>query len=987
MRRIGLAGSLLLTATGLLAQATGTTTADLRGVVVDETGSALPGASITATNQDNGFSRQATSDAGGSFAIRLLPPGLYRVSASLPGLRAADVPNVRLSVGTTTTLELRLEPSAVAESVTVTAETPLIDTSSTELSKTIDEAKIRNLPINQRNVLEFALTTPGVTVGRGPQVGAFPTSGLSINGQSPRYNNILVDGVDNNDSVVGSVRSTISQEAVREYQVIQSSYPAEYGKATGGIINVVTRSGSNAWHGSAFAFFRDESLSADNFLSGTRTPFQQNQYGASLSGPILRDRLFFFAVAERLTVADANVVTISDDDVTMIRAAGFDIQNGVVPFDRNADSLFGRLDFLPSPSHTFSLRGTYARSLDENQQAWGGLVARSSGGVRNLEDGSVGLTGTSILTASLSNELRALYADRSQRLDSLDPNRSPQVTIVGVATFGTQPLLPNPRDTQVYQIFDAISWFGGRSSYKAGFDYTHTTFAGSVPANFAGSYVFDLWPAGALRKRRLRPVTPVSSARVSAIRTGKGRRACSALSCRESGTSRTACSCGWACATTTRSRPIPSRATRTTGRRGSRSPGRARDTWRVRGGLGRFYGAAAIVPMFAIAVNNGIQTVYVGRILGPPGQSPSEPWNLPDHRFPDPTSAGADRVPQPVVRPAGCENAMPPDLDLEACAQFESAYTDQANLGFEIQIGPRLRLQRRLPVRPRQKHPRVAQHQPSDRRGTSTESRAFASIYLDSASGNSWYNGVTVGLQTRTGGPFEMSAFYTYADAQDDYIDWLTPIQLQDPLNPQDERGPSIHVPRHRATLTAIYTTVGRALPWYARDWNLATIAAFEAGRPFNVIAGYDRNGMAIRFPTARRESRATADSSRTPSTWTCGSRARSRSAPWLSKRRSRCSTSSTARTCSESTMSATWTRPTRRIPISETPNDRRRPPPHPVRAESLVLGGSRSATESPGTARSSPWARPPIRCSRRRTRRHSAASRRACARSIRGRR
>ncbi len=843
MGRIGLAGALLLTATGLLAQATGTTTADLRGLVADEEGSALPGASITATNQGNGFSRQATSDAGGSFAIRLLPPGLYRVSASLPGLRAADVPNVRLSVGTTTTLELRLEPSAVTEAVTVTAETALIDMSSTEISKTIDEAKIRNLPINQRNVLEFALTTPGVTVGRGPQSGSFPTSGLSINGQSPRYNNIIVDGVDNNDSVVGSARSTISQEAVREYQVIQGSYPAEYGKAAGGIINVVTRSGSNTWHGSAFAFFRDESLSADNFLSGTRTPFQQTQYGASLSGPILRDRLFFFAVAERLTVADANFVTISKKDAEMIRAAGFDIQNGVVPFDRNADSLFGRLDLLPSPSHTVSLRGTYARSLDENQQAWGGPVARSSGGVRNLEDGAVGLTGMSILTANLSNELRALYADRSQRLDSLDPLRSPQVTIVGVATFGTQPLLPNPRDTQVYQIFDAISWFGGRSAYKAGFDYTHTTFAGSVPASFAGLYVFAPVNGGTAQEA-------FAAGLPSFFGQGFGdpywEGTTSVLGAFVQAewnlTDRLLLRLGLRYDYEKPADPLPSDQNNWAPRFSFSWAGA--DTWRVRGGLGRFYGVAAIVPMFAVAVNNGMQTAYTGRILGPPGQSPAEPWDLPERRFSDPTSAGVDRFPQPVVRPAGCEGAMPPNLDLEACAQFESAYTDQANLGFEIQIGPRLLFNADyLYARGRNimESRNINSLIPGGPRPT-RPNPAFGNIFLDSARGNTWYNGVTVGLQTRTGGPFEMSAFYTYADAQDDYIDWLTPIQLQDPLNPEDERGPSLHVPRHRATLAAIYTTVGRGLPWYARDWNLATIAAFEAGRPFNVFAGYDRN-------------------------------------------------------------------------------------------------------------------------------------------------
>jgi len=849
--RIGLAGPLLLTATGLLAQATGTTTADLRGLVVDEAGSALPGASITVTSQDAGFSRQATSDAGGAFAIRLLPPGLYRVSASLRGMRAADVPNVHLSVGATTTLELRLEPSEVAEAVLVTAETTLIDRSSTELSKTVGEAKIRNLPINQRNFLEFALTTPGVTVGRGPQSGAFPTSGISINGQSPRYNNIVVDGLDNNDSAVGSVRSAISQDAVREYQVIQSPFPAEYGKAAGGVVNVVTRSGSNEWHGSAFAFFRDESLSADNFLTGTTTPFQQTQYGATLSGPILRDRLFFFAAAERLEVADANVVTISDADVAMIRSSGFDVRNGAVPFDRNGTTYLGKLDLLPSPSNALSLRGTYGRALDENQQPWGGLVARSNGGVRNIEDAAVALAGTSILTASLSNELRALYADRSHRLDSLDASRSPQVGILGVATFGTQLALPQPRDTQVYEIFDAISWFGGRSAYKAGFDYTHTAFAGSLTATFAGGYTFSAQAEGppGVPAGGLRAIDAFTAGLPNSFVQGFGdphwEGTASALGAFVQGewnlTDRLLLRLGLRYDYEKPADPLPSDTNNWAPRFSFSWAGS--DAWRLRGGLGRFYGVAAMFSALAIGVNNGIQTTNANRtLLGSSAElSPAVPWRLPGRRFPDPASARADLLPQSVTRPAGCEGAMPPNLDLEGCAQFDSAYTDQANLGFEIEIGPRLLFNADYVYARGRNILASRQINPLIDRGP-RPNPAFAGILLDSASGNSWYNGVTAGLQTRSGGPFEMSAFYTYADARDDYIDWLHPFQLQDPLNPQDERGPSIHVPRHKATLTAIYTTTGRRLPWYARDWTVATIATFISGRPFNVLAGFDRN-------------------------------------------------------------------------------------------------------------------------------------------------
>lgn len=852
MGRVGLAASLLLAATGLLAQATGTTTADLRGLVTDEAGSALPGVTIIATSQDSGLSRQDTSDSGGAFAIRLLPPGLYRVSASLPGLRAAEISNVRLSVGATTTLELHLEPSEVSEAVLVTAETSLIDRSSMDLYKTIGETEIRNLPINQRNFLEFALTTPGVTAARGPQIGAFPTSGISINGQNPRYNNFVVDGLDNNDPAVGSVRSTFSQEAVREYQVIQSPLSAEYGKATGGIVNVVTRSGSNAWHGAAFAFYRDENLSSNNFLTGSPTPFQQAQYGASLSGPILRDRLFFFATAERLTVDDANVVTIEDADVALIRSQGFEIQNGVVPFDRNGTSVLGKLDLLPSPSHAFSLRGTYARSLNENQQAWGGLTARSSGGVGSLEDAAVAITGTSILTANLSNELRALYADRSQRLDPLDPNRGPQVTIQGVATFGTQRILPQPRDTQVYQIFDAVSWSGNRSAYKAGFDYTHTAFAGSAPGSFAGTYQFSALrdgpgvPAGGLSQREAFAAgLPYNYSQGFGDPYWRGATNYLGVFAQGEWTvqDRLLLRLGLRYDYEAPADPLPSDGNNWAPR--FSLSWAAGDAWRVRGGAGRFYGVAALIPMFAISINDGVQTTYTGRVLGEgsPEQSPSVPWDLPGRRFPDATSAGTSQYPQPVVRPAGCESAMPPNLDLEACAEFQSAYTDQANVGFELEVGRHLLVnvdylyaRGRNILESRNINPLIDG-------GPDRPNPDFAAIVVDSAFGNSWYDGVTVGLQTQSGSPFQMSAFYTYADGQDDYIDWLTPIQLQDPLDPQEERGQSIHVPKHKATLTAIYTTVGRSLPWYARDWTIATIVDFVAGRPFNITAGFDRNG------------------------------------------------------------------------------------------------------------------------------------------------
>lgn len=849
VRRAVLALVFSLCAASLFAQATGTTTGDIRGRVTDESGGSLPGVTVTATGQETGLARSATAADDGSFVIRLLPPGIYRVTAVISGFQPGELSDVRVTIGSSANVDFALRVAGVAEAVTVRGQAGLIDPASTEVAKTIGETKIRNLPINQRNFLDFALTTPGVTAERGPQSGAASTSGLSINGQSPRYNNVVVDGMDNNDEAVGSVRSTFSQEAVQEYQVVQTPFASEYGRMTGGIVNIVTRSGTNEFHGSGFYFFRDDSLSDDNFLTGTKTTFEQHQYGASLGGPLLRDRLFFFGAAERLDVSDANVVTISDAAVALIRTNGFDVENGEVPFDRDRDTFLLKLDLLAGPNHAFALRGSYSEETDENQQVWGGLVARSGGGVRDLEDTAVALTGTSIFSPRISNELRLLYADRTHRLEPLDEAGGVAVTILGVATFGTQRFLPQPRDTQVYQVFDAVSLFQGRSTFKLGVDYTRTDFEGSLPLNFAGLYRFGALPGG------LPGLPPAGLTALQAFGAGVPQVFAQGFGDPDGSgkTNHLGVFGQWEWNASDRFLlrlglrydyddpidPFPEDSDNWSPRLSFAWQGG--DNWRLRGGAGRFYGVAALGPMFAVAIQDGVNVRTIVRTIQG-GPSPLVPWRLPDRRFASAEQAGTSVVPLTVLRPAGCEGAVPPDLDIEGCAEFDSAYTDQANLGFEIALVDQLLFNVDY-LYARGKDIFVTRNvNPITAPPTGRPNPAFSDIFRYGPDGNSWYNGVTLGLQTRIGGPFEASFFYTYADAEDDYVDWLTEFQLQDPLRPEDERGPSVHVPKHKATLSAIATTVGRQLDWWARDWTLALIADYAGGRPFNVLAGFDRN-------------------------------------------------------------------------------------------------------------------------------------------------
>jgi Carboxypeptidase regulatory-like domain/TonB dependent receptor-like, beta-barrel/TonB-dependent Receptor Plug Domain len=815
---------LYLVSARLLAQATGTTTGDLRGRVTDESGAVRPGVLVTATSLETGLARTDTTGSDGRFAVRLLPPATYRVAATLQGFQPLEVSAARVALGSSTNLDLRLAIATVAESVTVAARSGLIDHASTDVSKAIGETMIRNLPINQRNFLEFSLTTPGVTADRGPQTGAASTSGLSFNGQSPRYNNVLVDGLDNNDQAVGSVRSTFSQEAVQEYQVIQSPFASEYGRAAGGIVNIVTRSGSNDFHGSAFDYFRDESLAGNNFLTGTKTPFRQNQYGASFGGPLVRDRLFFFGAAERLDVSDANVVAISDEAVSVIRQAGFDVENGVVPFGRDRSAYLLKLDWVPGSSDTFALRGTDSRETDENQQAWGGLIARSGGGVRKIEDTALALTGASIFSSSLSNELRLLYADRSHRLESLDPTGGVSVTILGVATFGNQRLLPQPRDTRIYEVFDALSLFRGRSSYKLGLDYVRTELQGRLPLYFAGFYEFsalsELSPLDAFAEGHPTnfaqgfgdPAGEGSTNEFGAFAQGEwylGERFLLRLGLRYDLEDPIA--------------PFPRDSDNWSPRLSFSWAGG--DTWRVRGGAGRFYGVVPIGPAFAVGIENGVRARTIVRtVLG--GPPPDEPWQLPDHRFGNESEAGASVVPLSVFRPG----------------RFESVYSDQASLGVEKEIAGALLLNLDyLHVRGRKILIERNINPVIDELGRRPDPD-FSEIFLYESAGNSWYDALTAGLRTRLGGRFEIAAYYSYAVAEDDYIDW-SEGQPQDPLNIVAERGPTLHVPRHKAVLSAVYSTVGRAGAWWERDWTVAMIADFLAGLPYNELAGFDRNG------------------------------------------------------------------------------------------------------------------------------------------------
>ena len=516
----------LSTVTASRAQ-TRATSADLVGIVYDQSRAVLSGATVTATNTDRNQSRSTTTDAAGRFAIPALPPGVYSVKAELAGFTAQSLQDVVLQLGAQVALEFTLGLASIAEQLTVLASPPIVDREQTAVATVITQQQINTLPINGRDFLSFSVITPGVTRDNTPQQGASATSGLTFAGQRARSNNITVDGLDNNDIILGSVRATFSQEAVGEFQVVTNSYSAEFGKASGGVVNIVTKSGTNVPSGNAFFFFRDSSLNSKEYferftpagdaIDRDKAPYSQQQFGGIFGGPIQRDRTFFFGSFERLNVKTNNFVTIDDTTpvllfgqpigsvAAILRGAGFPVETGNVPYAVKSNQALFKVDHEIASNQHLALRYNYGDGLNENTELWGGLVARSRGAALDNTDHMMAASHTAVVSPTIVNELRFQFARRDQKVNSLDPTcggpcsaedqGGPTLEILGIASVGRQRFTPQPRLSDRYQVLDTASLFRGNHQWKAGIDFNYVNHkTQALPLHFGGRYLFQPLP-------------------------------------------------------------------------------------------------------------------------------------------------------------------------------------------------------------------------------------------------------------------------------------------------------------------------------------------------------------------------------------------------------------------------------------------------------------------------------------------------------------
>jgi len=479
----------------------------IQGTVTDESGGVLPGVSVTIRNTGTGVVRETQTDGAGVYRAPLLPVGSYDVTAALTGFATTKRPSLTLNIGQVLDADLTLKVATAQEEVTVTAEAPIVEPNRTHQASTVGERAVANLPVNGRNFIDFVLTTPGVNRDvRGGDI--------SFAGQRGTLNSLVIDGADNNNTFFGQTLGRtgsgrapyqFSQDAVQEFQVNRNAYSAEYGRAGGAVINVVTKSGTNDFHGSAFEFYRDKSLNANSYANRilvpprARQPLRIHQFGGSLGGPVQKDKAFFFLCygGQRQTIPDPIVLTLPGNLPTDVdtQAGLATVQGKATEYQqtRDQDVLLAKLDYQLDPRHRLTIRYNHQNFTGQNGENSGPTNAEEHSGDALVRTRTVNLSLSSVFTSSFFNELRMQYARDKE--PGLANTNTPEVVLnqgaQRILTFGRNNFSPRETTIKRFQIADTVTWIRGAHSWKTGIDVNHDDIFNFFPGFFGGGFTFN----------------------------------------------------------------------------------------------------------------------------------------------------------------------------------------------------------------------------------------------------------------------------------------------------------------------------------------------------------------------------------------------------------------------------------------------------------------------------------------------------------------
>lgn len=490
-----------LSATTVAAQET-INYASVSGRVTDPQAAIVRGARVTARQTETNVTAETTTDADGRFRFPYLRVGPYEITVHQEGF--ADVTHkLTLTIGAAFELPVSLKIPELTTNVVVSGQTTVLEAARSQIAGTVSQAEVKNLPLNGRNFLDLALLVPGVSptnIGSTQlfaETSAVPGQGLSVGSQRNFSNSFIVDGLSANDDAAGLSGIPYGADAVDQFQVVTSGGQAELGRALGGYINVVTKSGTNTVHGDVYDYIRDDGLNAPNALSRTKLPMNQQQYGGGVGGPVVRDRTFYFSNFEQRRLDQSGLTTISVDSVNTINARlaavgypGSPVATGIYPNPVNTTNLFGKLDHQFSGNDQLTLRYSLYHVNSDNARGAGALLApTASAGLNNI-DQSFAVSNTVTLSERTVNETRAQFAYGDLKAPPTDPI-GPAVSIAGVASFGTSSGSPTRRLNKMYQVVDNLSHQAGAHALRAGVDFLFNDDTITYPRSIRGAYTFQ----------------------------------------------------------------------------------------------------------------------------------------------------------------------------------------------------------------------------------------------------------------------------------------------------------------------------------------------------------------------------------------------------------------------------------------------------------------------------------------------------------------
>lgn len=478
LRFVGLL-AVLLSTTSMVMHGQATAASSLAGTITDASGAVVPDATVTVTNPATGLTRTVTTSSSGTYRVDLLQPGTYNVKVTKSGFAASNATNVVLAVSTTTTQNIALKLGSASETVEVTGEAPVVDTTKTSIGMEVTPRQIEDLPMNGRNFESLAYLAPGAKASAPWDPTKARVAGVSINGSNGRNMNITINGVDDKDNTVGGPVMQLPLEAVQEFNISTNRFSAANGRSSGAAVNVITRSGTNSYHGSAYLFDTQTALNANDKLNAQAgnptSQFERQQFGGRFGGPIIKDKTFGFFALERLREhTSIPVLPSAYTELSLVK--GLKAGN----FTFNPDPA----QTIPTPYFDWRYNARLDHNFSSKHQAFISYSAQSnkdlndqSGNANDLTEGNfqtnqliaTNATLNSVLTNRLVNSFTAGFQYWNNLIDSTIA--APLVTFPQGISFGTNGNVPQQSYQRKFQFRDDITYTRGNHGLKFGVDY------------------------------------------------------------------------------------------------------------------------------------------------------------------------------------------------------------------------------------------------------------------------------------------------------------------------------------------------------------------------------------------------------------------------------------------------------------------------------------------------------------------------------------